>query len=169
MTVTRHFGRCSLVHTTWHTPEIGLMRWFRFPLGEMDAETGQPLRDWDWFCVVERKGPDLWAYGAKGMPALREFRDVLGAAALSGATRLRFQHRWIEHTFSLSKHKPKTNMTFQTKAQLINDESGKTEVDVTVNIYNLDSKEGSETLADAVKGITGAISGFDAQTGEPVK
>ena len=174
-----HYGENGLTCVEVRPAGHAYVRWFRYPyqLVQVLRPDGQPDCDWDWFaCLEMHAGNVLWAFGAKGMPTMDEFRDILVAATRLGASQLRFEHRGRIHSFSLSKYlrdKPsKPNqieqMTFNTKAQLINDETGKTEVDVTVNIYNLDSKEGTATLADAVKGITAAVSGYDAQTGDPV-
>ena len=59
-------------------------------------------------------------------------------------------------------------MTFNSTMTLVNDESGKPELKLTLDIYNLDGKEGTETVADAVRGLTEVLSGFDAQTGAKV-
>lgn len=61
-------------------------------------------------------------------------------------------------------------MTLKGKFELINDETGAPEIDVSLNIYNLDAKSGeaSQTLADVVGGLAVALKDYDAETGAPV-
>lgn len=99
----RYYGRYGFVHVEPRPGGHAFVRWFRYPLGAM-REDGQPRKDWDWFCAIELHGTELWAFGAKGMPSMREFRDILRSAALLGATELTFEHREIVHRFPLTKY-----------------------------------------------------------------
>lgn len=147
------------------------VRWFRYPLGEL-REDGQPMRDWDWFVAIEmHAGSVLWAFGAKGMPTMDEFRDVLTAAARLGATTLAFEHRGRPHYFNLSKYQKQNKMKDATSTVVI----GPAVVlgpDGTVEgvafggvIPNLTSEEAGQTLRD----LQASVNNFNPVTGEPAK
>lgn len=99
----QHHGTHGLTHVELRPAGHAYVRWFRYPLGPIRPD-GQPERDWDWFVAIEMHGDTLWAFGAKGIPSMDEFRDVLRAAALLGAWVLAFEHRSRIHFFDLSKY-----------------------------------------------------------------
>jgi hypothetical protein len=67
-----------------------------------------------------------------------------------------------------NKHKTQSNIMTVTITITATDDSGKKEVEVSGQIFNLDGKEASATIVDALSAVTSAIGSFDAQTGAPV-
>lgn len=83
------------IHAEWLTEHIAIARIFEAPLGQIEAETGQPWKSWTWCCVIVAEGETLTICGAKTAPNLSWLRGLKSAAADLGMKRLSWE-RWSE-------------------------------------------------------------------------
>jgi hypothetical protein len=89
------------VHVEWLTRAIGIYRIFEAPIGQIEAETGQPWKAWAWCCVVILRRTTLTVCGAATAPNRDWLRGCKQTARDLGMRTLEWE-RWHEgRKFSL--------------------------------------------------------------------